>query len=440
MNPPPVPSDPALSRRQFLQAAAAGAVGLPLTGLLGPAYAAGRDKTNLVLIMADDLGYECLGANGNVSCKTPHLDRLAAAGVRFRHCHAQPLCTPSRVKIMTGRSNARNYVRFGVLDPKETTFAHVLRKAGYATCIVGKWQLGGGLKGPNRAGFDEYCLWQIAKHNRGKRYWNPTLTINGRRHETMKGTYGPDVCCDALLDFIARHKDGPFLAYFPMCLTHNPFVRTPDSPAGRAGKQEYFADMVAYTDKLVGRIVATLDKLGLRENTLLLFTGDNGTHTGIRTQTKDGPVRGGKGTTLDTGTHVPLVASWPGTAPRAAVSDALIDFADFLPTFAEAAGATLPDDLSLDGQSFLPILRGKDAPRRDGLFCHYEPRHGGRFGRHRWARDRRWKLYDGGRLFDVAADPRERKPFLREADPPAAAAARRRLQAVLDRAPKAPRG
>ena len=425
-----------LTRRDFLRTTAGGAAGLALAGILGDrAFAAGEKKPNIVLIMADDFGYECLGCNGSLSYKTPHLDALAATGVRFEHCHAQPLCTPSRVKIMTGRYNSRNYIRFGLLDPKETTFAHLLKKAGYATCIVGKWQLAGGVKGPNKAGFDEYCLWQIAKKNRGKRYNNPTVTINGKRHEKMAGQYGPDVYCDHLLDFIARNKDKPFFGYYPMCLTHSPFEPTPDSKKGRGKKgrgrgNRRFADMVAYTDKLVGRIVAKLDQLGLRENTLILFTGDNGSPQNMPTQTKNGPVRGGKSKTLDTGTHVPFIANWKGTTPKGVVSDALVDFTDMLPTFAEMVGAPAPKNI--DGESLLPLLQGKQAKRRDWLFCHYDPHPGPNRTARRWARDRRWKLYGDGKLFDVAADPREKNPVA-AGTAGDAAAARKKLGAVLDR-------
>ena len=129
--------------------------------LLGffPLLAKTQKQPNLILIMADDMGYECVRSNGGTSYNTPHLDELALTGARFEHCYSQPLCTPSRVKIMTGMSNFRNYVRFGVLDRKQTTFAHLLKKAGYATCIVGKWQLGQEVDSPQHFGFDQSCLW-----------------------------------------------------------------------------------------------------------------------------------------------------------------------------------------------------------------------------------------------------------------------------------------
>ena len=132
-----------------------------VVGCCTASYAA--SKPNIVLIMADDMGYECVGANGSTFYKTPHLDRLAASGMRFEHAYSQPICTPSRVQIMTGRYNHRNYTRFGHLASTEITFANVLRKAGYKTCIAGKWQLRGGFEAPGKFGFDEYCLWQLTR-------------------------------------------------------------------------------------------------------------------------------------------------------------------------------------------------------------------------------------------------------------------------------------
>jgi len=155
-------------------------------------------QPSVVLIMADDLGYECIGANGGTSYETPVLDRLAAEGMRFEHGYSQPLCTPSRVQIMTGVYNVRNYVRFGVLDRKETTFANLLRDAGYATCVAGKWQLQGGLEGPGHFGFDEYCLWQL--NRRPGRYPNPGLEINGKQVDYTNGEYGPSVVTDYICD------------------------------------------------------------------------------------------------------------------------------------------------------------------------------------------------------------------------------------------------
>ena len=278
-------------------------------------------KPNIIAIMADDMGFECMSSNGRTSYQTPHLDRLAKGGIRFTHAHSQPICTPSRVQLMTGIYNNRNYLKFGFLDPASTTFAQLMKKAGYATCVAGKWQLEGGLQGPTNFGFDEYCLWQLTR--RPSRYANPGLEVNGKLKDYRKGEYGPDLVSDFICEFIERKKDAPFFVYSPMILPHWPFEPTPDSsdydktfPGAKGiGKMKYFKDMVSYTDKLVGKVVDKLEALGLREKTLVIFTGDNGTYVKIVSDLNGSKYPGGKGSTRDNGTHVPLVASWPGTAP-----------------------------------------------------------------------------------------------------------------------------
>ena len=157
-------------------------------GLFG-AYAAAADRPNVILIMADDFGYECVGANGGESYQTPQLDRLAAGGIRFTQCHVQPLCTPTRVQLMTGRYNVRNYLNFGTLPRTETTFGHLLKEAGYATGVCGKWQLGRETDSPQHFGFDESLLWQQTR--RPPRYANPGLERNGIEEEFPEGSYGP---------------------------------------------------------------------------------------------------------------------------------------------------------------------------------------------------------------------------------------------------------
>src|SRR5436190_18934466 len=249
---------------------------------LSALHAANSPKPNVVLILIDDFGYECVTANGGESYKTPVMDRLAATGVRFQQCHVQPLCTPTRVQLMTGLSNRRNYTHFGHLDPSQKTFANLLKQAGYATCITGKWQLSNGFEGPAHFGFDEYALWQLTR--RPGRYKNPGLEINGQQHDYRQNEYGPDIVSDYALDFIQRKKDEPFFLYYPMMLTHAPYDATPDTPnylepgpSKNKGPLGHFPDMVAYTDKLIGTVVAKLEELHLRDQTLLLILGDNGT-------------------------------------------------------------------------------------------------------------------------------------------------------------------
>lgn len=407
-------------------------------------------RPNIIFIMADDMGYECLGVNGCVSYETPHLDRMASVGATFRQCYSTPLCTPSRVQVMTGRYGFRNYEGFSFLNPAETTFANALRDAGYATGVTGKWQLGGGEDRVRGFGFDEHCLWNTGvdhlatnKIARG-RYANPLIYRNGAflPDDEIEGRYGPDICSDFALDFIERHQGEPFFLYYPMILVHSPFQPTPDSPEWadpeRRGEHDrrFFKDMVEYTDKLVGRLLTQLAELGLLKNTLLLFTGDNGTGRGITTEMRDGSVVGGKGTMPDAGTHVPLVASLGG-GPGGVTSDDLIDFSDVLPTLLEAGGAELPENVIIDGQSFLPQLRGEKGTPREWAFCHYDPmvpffdaqQHAGR-----WARDQRFKLYQDGRLYDVPDDVLEECDLAGEASGPAQSAGER-LGAVLEGMP-----
>ena len=402
---------------------------LALCWLAAPAAADEKRPPNIVLIMADDHGYECTGANGGTSYKTPRLDALTRGGMRFTHAHSLPLCTPSRVQLMTGKYNFRNYVNFGAFDFRERTFAHLLKGRGYVTGVVGKWQLGGGLKGPSLAGFDEYCLWQIFTENKGSRYANPKIHRDGELLTGLEKGYGPDVFRDYAKDLVTRHKDRPFFLYWPMVLTHGPFEAPPDGPPGaKRNDVKNFPAMVTRMDANIGALVDHLDRLGLRENTLVIFTGDNGSPKGVVSQLGGRTVYGGKGTTTIAGTHVPLIVSWPGRVPAGKVCDDLVDFTDLLPTVADAAGASPP---GLDGRSFLPQLRGEKGAPREWVFGHYEPRQGKKGPRTRYVHDQRWKLYQDGRLYDLRADEAERTPITAiagEADD-----ARRRLQAVLDR-------
>ena len=398
---------------------------------------------NVILIMADDVGYECFGFSGSKQYRTPRLDRMADLGVRFANAHSTPLCTPSRVAIMTGKSSVRNYVDFGALAPGEYTFAKLFRAAGYATAIAGKWQLQGSANSPGTApqdaGFDTYCLWNTAKTSR-ERYWNPSIEQDGKLLDLPAEAYGPDVFADFLIRFMERNRDRPFFAYYPMALVHDPFVPTPDS-ADRASRDEQrnFEDMVAYMDKIVGRIDDAVERLGLRDRTVVIFTSDNGTHKNIRSELNGRTIRGAKGTPTDGGTHVPLVVRSPGFGPGGRVLDDLIDWADFLPTLADAAGAKLPSTARTDGRSFWPRIRGEAGSPREWLYTWYFPRpyakqFDGAYNHPevRFARDARYKLYGDGRLFDLTADPEERKAVI--GDP---GGARSKLASALAEMPAA---
>jgi arylsulfatase A len=416
---------------------------------LATAALGAREPLNIILILADDLGYETIAANGGESYRTPNLDRLAAGGVRFEHCYAQPLCTPSRVQIMTGRYNVRNYRNFGSLPRGERTFAHLLKDAGYATGIAGKWQLGSEIDAPGHFGFDEAFLWQHTRDGRlmqdgvrlDKRYENPHLERNGAEESYSNGEYAPDLMVDFICDFMERKKDGPFLVYYPMILTHCPFVPTPDSadwnpqsPGSPTykGDPKYFGDMVRYMDKLVGRIVAKVEALGLADRTVILFTGDNGTDKPVVSRLNGRDVAGAKGQSTDAGTRVPLIASAPGLF-KPQVSSDLVDFTDFLPTLCEIAQVDLsPIRQDLDGRSFLPQLLGEEGSPRSYVYSWYD-----RAGNDRnatvFARNQRYKLYRDGRYIDVTNDVDEKHPLADESLSLDQRRIKADLQAVIDR-------
>lgn len=386
-----------------------------------PGFSGGR-KPNIILIMADDLGYEMLGCYGNKANLTPRLDRLSDSGMKFGKCYSTPLCTPSRVQLMTGKYNHRNYIGFGLLDPKETTFGEMLRQQGYKTGITGKWQLygnerqrrlAGGKTGtlPAEAGFDEFCLWQV--DSLGSRYKNPTVYTDTGGSVTLTGQYGPDVFNRFALSFIDRHKDQPFFLYYPMCLTHAPFDPTPLSEGygeNRKESPEYFNDMVSYMDHLVGNVVDKLTVLGLLENTILIFIGDNGTDRNITYEANGMERKGEKGTTTDGGIHAPMLVSWKGRVAPGSTSSSLIDFTDFVPTFLQAAGAAPDAYPKLDGISFYPLLFGDKSKEREWVFCHYEPNWGNYVPR-TFALDARWKVYSTGEIFDLSKDRDEKMPL-----------------------------
>ena len=327
--------------------------------------------------MADDVGAECFKEYGGLDYQTPFINRLAETGKLFKNCYSQPLCTPSRVQLMTGLYNNRNYKGFGYLDPNEITFANVLKGAGYSTCISGKWQLGGNEDTIKGFGFDQHCLWNMHTYqeldknglpnpeNWLKRYDDPTLFKNGSWYKPGANNFGPDICTDFICDFIEESKE-PFFVYYPMILPHSPFVPTPASKGRNQTKKQNFIDMVEYIDKLVGRIIDTLDKVDKRSNTVIIFTYDNGTHTKLRSKTKKGIIQGAKASMINAGTHVPLIVNWPGVV-QVGNTNALTDFSDILPTIVEIAGAKLHKSINTDGTSLLPILTGNSLEHRKSI-------------------------------------------------------------------------
>lgn len=415
---------------------------------------AAEKPPNIVLILADDLGVECVESYGGRSYRTPHIDALAASGVRFTHGFANPYCSPSRAQLLTGRYPLHNGITRVIYDPqqhrewldpaRETSFATLLRDAGYATAIAGKWQVSFLHERDivREHGFDEYQLWQIF-HNGQKtsRYASPTMRQNGKvLHEELRGRYGPEVNLEFLIDFIRRHRDGPFLAHYAALLPHQPWEPTPDSgvplrPAEGAGDPKYMPDMVAYLDKQVGQLLDVLEELGIRQNTLVLFTADNGTDRRIRSRWTDGrterTVAGGKGTMTDAGTRVPLIASWPEATAGGRVCEDLIDLSDFLPTLAEV-GRAGPPPRPINGRSFAPQLRGKRGNPRDWIHVQDKSQ--------RHVRNRDFLLNDQRVLRPVTEIGEAPAPPVTGPRNEAQRAAARQLRAALDAAAQLPSG
>ena len=402
---------------------------------------------SVVVIMADDVGYESFGSYGSTQYETPRLDEIAAVGTRFTRAYSKPVCTPTRVAIMTGKSNVRNYRDGGVLLPSECTFADLFSEAGYATAIAGKWQLHGwdsAYTGSDAGrGFDTYCLWHTTLVERkASRYWEPKIECDGAIIETDADDYGPDIFVDFLEDFIETNQRRPFLAYYPMVLPHIPYGLPPGAQCENDNdKQCIFEKMVNRVDHNVGRIYDKLDTLGLLDNTVLLFTSDNGAQRAIVSQLGERTIYGDKKLPTDGGTRVPLIAHVPGNPAGAGrVVDDLVDLVDVMATIAEAAGLDNPDCSSLDGVSFWPQLQGNLGQPRQWIYTYYFPEpYVDSFDlltmhtEVSYAHDKQLKLYSTGELFDYAADPLELYP-LAEGDPDHAAA-RTKLQAVLDSMP-----
>ncbi len=414
-------------------------------------FALAKKPPNIILIMADDSAVDNYGPYGSEYFKTPNLDRLAETGVKFTNAYSTPVCTSSRVKIMTGRDNIRNYVIFGCLDKDEKTFGTMLKDAGYATAVAGKWQLHGEPNGsvPSDHDFDTFCLWNFPGGGLA-RFWNPSLVQDGQLLETKETDYGPDIVSDFLVDFIDQNKEGPFFAYYPMILVHNPFVPTPDSKPMTAadGKGKHaellknYRDMVAYADKMVQKLVDAVERNGIRDNTIIIFTADNGTNRTLTYPYQGKQMPGEKGLATEGGTHVPFIVNAPGWVKAGTVVDDLIDFSDVLPTLAEISGATLPD-VELDGRSFWPQCQGEAGNPREWIYQYHYPKYkpaaephgqGVRNLEIAWAQNKEFKLYADGTLYAMS-DRYEKQPIKKGRESKSGKASRKQLQAVLDSMP-----
>ena len=369
-----------------------------LLGLFFSSVLRGESRPNIVLILADDLGRDWVGCYGAQQA-TPHVDRLAKQGVRYETAWGDP----SRVSLSTGRYSFR---RDGKTPP---TFARVLRDSGYVTAIGGKHGQA------HQNDFDEHCLWTGQADG--------SILTNGERSTVASG---PEAINDFLIDFVRRRKSKPFLSYYPMLLPHGPDAVVPwkkESPP--AGGRVLYAQNVARMDRLAGRLIAAIDREGLKENTLVVFTSDNGSP--FAGWLHGEPYSAGKGKAADCGVHVPLIARAPFLTAGGRVSRDLIDFTDLFPTFLELAKTTASPEIPRDGKSFVPSLRGSDDPfDKRSWIC-------SQLDQTRMIRDWQHILDSRGGFHDLGLDPLQKSAV--SPQDKIAPGRRRRLQMILDRFP-----
>ncbi len=446
-----------LNRREFMAGAMAGAFGMTMSpGVRAAGAASPAQRPNFIVLLADDMGAKELSCYGNAVHRTPNLDKLAETGVKFETGYAAPLCHPTRVMLMTGQYGCHNGVlnfanRRGGPAPdapaediakSHVTFANLLKRAGYATALSGKWQLSGRQPGMIReCDFDEYCMWAYkadlpkgVTHTGGwegngkdkpARYWNPCVVKNGEYVPTKPDDYGPDLHHDFVVDFMKRNKEKPFCVYYTMCLTHAPHLPTPDTlkPGMDRHKHgpENFKGCIEYADKLVGKLTTALDELGLRENTVVFFAGDNGT--------------GGEGKAQPTelGARVPMIINGPGIVKQRGATMELTDLSDVLPTMMDLAGVKLPEHRVIDGKSLAPFLLGKSETTREWIHSF--------LGDARILRTKRWLLEDNtplhyGRLYDCG-DSRNGVGYreVTREESPEVLAVKEQFKALLDKLP-----
>lgn len=419
---------------------------------------------NLVLIMVDDLGPEWISSYGGEGIETPNIDKLAAGGMLFQNAYSMPQCTPTRVTLLTGQypfrhgwTNHWDVPRWGAgchFDPeKNISFARLLRDAGYATAIAGKWQINDFRVQPSilsRHGFDEWSIWTGGEGGNpasNERYWNPYVFTNDKSSRTYQGEFGPDIYNDFLVDFVRRNRERPMLLYYPMALTHGPLVHTPHEPFAQSSIEKHRA-MVRYTDYLVGQLVQAIDDAGVRDNTIVFFTTDNGTSRRIRGRLNGRLVAGGKASLTENGPRQPFIVNGPGLVPPGVVTDELTDFSDLLPTFCELSGAKLPEDVHLDGKSIAKVVLGKErtGPREwiaamgfGAAILDEQGVRGVDDYAPRVIRDKRYKIHvheaEVRELYDLARDPGETRNLL-QSDLPEDVAALNKLRGVAQAMPR----
>ncbi len=408
--------------------------------LLAGSATAAPARPNVIWIVLDDYGWADSGCYGSTYHETPHIDALARRGIRFTNAYAAcPVCSPSRAALMTGKYPARLHLTDWLpgrkdrpsqrllrpsivqqLPLEETTIAELLRPAGYATASLGKWHLGGPSFWPEHQGFDVNISGTATGSPPGGyfRFNTPSMKARDDRE------YLTDRLTDEAIGFVEKNRDRPFFLYLAHYAVHIPLQARPDLVEvyrarpikGSPQHNPIYAAMIRSVDDGIGRLVQSLERLGLDDRTVIFLTSDNGglsVKEGPNTpSTSNSPLRAGKGYLYEGGIREPMIVVWPGVTRPGSTSDVPVSGQDFLPTTCQIAGIAPPSENSIDGESLVPLLRGTGKPRREALFWHY-PHYSNQGGKPggavrmgdlkliEWYEDHRVELYD------LASDPSE---------------------------------
>jgi len=435
-----------MNRREYLKAVGLGAAALAMPGCVGlSGRRAGKRPPNIVLIVSDDQGYRDLGCYGSPEIKTPNLDHLAAGGVRLTSFYVTwPACTPSRGSLLTGRYPQRNgtydmfrndkvdqdhlytpeeyavsWERIGGMDTREVLIPRVLKQAGYASGIFGKWDLGQLHRFlPLQRGFDEFYGYV----NTGIDYWTherygvPSMYRNNKPTTEDKGTYTTELFKREAIRFIEKHKDRPFFCYVPFNAPHGAsnldrprpgvqapleYIRAhyegydPNNPNTREARRLRYMAAVTYMDEAIGQILQTLTRHGLQDDTIVILFSDNGGGGGA----DNAPLRGGKSRMFEGGLRVPCIVRWPGVVPAGSVCEEFLSSMEVFPMLCSAAGVRPPRGVTLDGFDMTGVLTGKEKSRRKEMFWKRQAKKAARVGNFKWVESDR-----GSGLFDLSSD------------------------------------
>lgn len=392
-------------------------------------------KPNIILIIGDDVGYEIPTYNGGESYETPNLDFMAANGVSFPNCFAMPDGPPARIELMTGKYNCRNFIEARYLGPQDKTIGNMLHDAGYATGYVGKWHLDGGDSSIISHGFDDYLVFmpynpQATGYDQWyRRYKSPLLYQNAAYlpDSVVEGKYAEDIYNDYINRFIDSNKTKPFFLVYSCNLVQHPWSPTPEDPdfadwdasAGERDREDikYFPGMVKYMDKMIGKLLNKLNESGITNNTVVMFTSDNGSVKGISSVYRGDSVKGGKLDTKRISINVPLAVYGPGNVVSGLVDTSIVDMTDFLTSLAGIAKIPVPATWGkMDGKTFNDNLKGNivAAKQKNSCYIFWPTDYDAPNNTTSFIFDYNYKLYDsahGAQFYNIRLDPDEKKPL-----------------------------